>query len=87
MERRRRFRFTQKARFGFRIVQQVRRQKLQCDGPLELRVLGLIDDPHTALAELLDDLVVADGGADDQDRGIVPLAITETESVTSSNLG
>ena len=34
----------------------------------------LVDYTHTTLAELLDDLVVADGGADDQDAAIVALS-------------
>ena len=32
--------------------------------PHQLRVLGLVDDTHAALAELLGDLVVRDGLAD-----------------------
>ena len=39
-------------------------QKLQGDGPLELSVPGLVDDPHAALAELFENLVVRDRLAD-----------------------
>jgi hypothetical protein len=39
---------------------------------LQLGVLSLVDDTHATLAELLDYAVMADAGADDQDRGIVP---------------
>ena len=52
-------------------VHEVRRQELQGHRPLELEVLGLVDDPHAAVAELLDDLVLAgdDGpGPHDLDR-------------------
>ena len=40
-------------------VHEVRRQELQGDASLELEVLGLVDDPHTAVADLLDDPVLA----------------------------
>jgi hypothetical protein len=33
---------------------------LQGDGPLRVLLLGLVDDPHAALADLPDDAVVAD---------------------------
>jgi hypothetical protein len=39
---------------------------------VEFGVLSLIDDTHTALAELLNELVVANGGADVHDVAIVP---------------
>ena len=42
----------------------VLRRELQGDDALELRVLGLLDDAHATLAELLEDAVVRDGGAD-----------------------
>ena len=51
-------------------------EKLQRDLPVELRVISLIDDTHAALAELLNDLVVADRGADVQDRGSVALWVS-----------
>ncbi|MDA1313529.1 MAG: hypothetical protein O2968_09365 [Acidobacteria bacterium] len=40
------------------------RQKFQCDGAVELRVLGLVDDTHAAFTEFLGDAVVRDGLAD-----------------------
>jgi hypothetical protein len=67
------FRFAQEALLGFFVVEQMFCQELQRDRALQLCVLGLVDDAHAALAELLDDLVVTDGGADVQDRGIVAL--------------
>ncbi len=57
---------------GFCVFEKMRRQKLQRDRALQLRVLGLVDDPHPAQAEFGEDLVVADGGAD-HDAQIVPL--------------
>ena len=48
-------------------------KELERDGAFEVGVLGLVDHTHATLAELLDDLVVADAGADVQDRGIVSL--------------
>src|SRR5512138_2176974 len=45
-------------------VHEVRRQELQGHAPLELEVLGLVNDSHAAVAEFLDDLVLAgDNGA------------------------
>ena len=41
--------------------------------PLHGRIFGLKADTHAALAELLDELVVADRGADHHDTGIVAL--------------
>ena len=40
-------------------VHQVRRQELQGHASLELEVLGLVDDAHPAVADLLDDPVFA----------------------------
>jgi hypothetical protein len=37
----------------------VRREKLQGDTPLELEILGLVDDPHAAPADLLDDSILS----------------------------
>ena len=39
-------------------------QKLQGDEAVELDVLGLVDNPHPATAQLLNDAVVRDGLAD-----------------------
>ena len=53
-------------------TEQMSREKLQRYRTIELGVLGLVDDTHAAFAEHLNDLVVANGGAYVQDRGIVP---------------
>jgi len=45
---------------------EVRRKELQCNGPLEAGILGLIHDTHAAFAELLEDLVVGNGGTDEE---------------------
>ena len=58
--------FAQEVLLRFIITQHMLDQELQRDRPFELGLFGLIDDAHAALAELLDDLVMADGGADDQ---------------------
>ena len=42
----------------FRIVEKMRRKKLQRDGALQLGVLGLVNDTHPALTELLGNVVV-----------------------------
>jgi hypothetical protein len=42
------------------------RQKLQGDKSVQGYVLGLVDNPHTATADLLDDAVVAQLKADAQ---------------------
>src|SRR5262249_30273054 len=39
---------------------RARQDHLQRDGPFELAVDGLVDDPHAAASEFLDDLVLAD---------------------------
>jgi hypothetical protein len=49
----------------------MRRPELEGNHAFELGVLSLIGDTHAALAELLDDLVMADGGADNIDTEIV----------------
>ena len=58
--------FAQEVLLRFIITQHMLDQELQRDRPFELGLFGLIDDTHAALAELLDDLVMADGGADRQ---------------------
>ena len=40
------------------VARELGRQELEGHDALELRVLGLVDDPHPALAELLENLVV-----------------------------
>ncbi len=42
----------------------MRGQEFQRDETFELRILGLVNNTHAALAQLLQDLVVADGLAD-----------------------
>ena len=49
------------------------KQELERNRPLQARVFGLIDHPHTALAQLLQDAVVRDGLAD-QAGETVPLS-------------
>ncbi len=46
------------------ILKDIWSKELQRDRPLQLRVLGLVNDTHPALAELFGDAVVADGRAD-----------------------
>jgi len=67
------FGLTQKPLLRLIVVEQVLREKLERDGTVERGVLSLVDDAHAALAELLDDAVVADRGADDRDAAIVAL--------------
>ncbi len=54
----------------FLVTQQMSWQELQRQRPIELRVFGLVDDAHPALAELIEDFVVADGLAN-QDAPIL----------------
>jgi len=63
---------TEESLFRFLVAEQVRGQEFQRHLALEFGVLSLINDTHAALAELLDDLVMADCGADVQDAAIVP---------------
>jgi len=44
-----------------RIASNFARKKLKGDKPFQLDVLGLIDDAHTAAAQLFHDLVMRDG--------------------------
>ena len=48
-------------------------EKLQRHLAVELRVLRLVHHTHPALAEPLDDAVMANRGADNQDAAIVAL--------------
>ncbi len=57
------------------VFQQVRGEKLQRNGALQFRVLGLVDDTHAAPADFGEDLVVGDRLAD-HDGQIVPLPDT-----------
>ena len=49
---------------AFFIAQQMRRQKLQRHGPIDLRIFGLVNNTHPPFTELLCDAVVGDGLAD-----------------------
>ena len=44
----------------FLALQRVGGQELQRDRPLQPEVLGLVDNPHPALAELFEDSVMGD---------------------------
>ena len=46
------------------VFENVGAKEFQCDKTLQLGFFGLVDDTHPALAELGQDLVVANGGAD-----------------------
>jgi len=46
---------------AMRIPGNILRQKLERDETVETRVLRLVNDPHPATTELLDDAVVGDG--------------------------
>ena len=59
-----RFRFSPEPRLYVLVTKQVSCQEFQSDRTLEVRVLGLVNDTHAALAELRGDLVVRDGLAD-----------------------
>ena len=58
------FGFAQKALAVFLVAGEFLREEFQGDGALEAGVLGFVDHAHAALAELREDLVVGDGGAD-----------------------
>ena len=60
----RRFRFSPEPRLYFLVTEQVSCQEFQSYRTLEVRVLGLVNDTHAALAELPGDLVVRDGSVD-----------------------
>ncbi len=59
-----RLRLAKKASLGLFPFQILHGKKLQSDDTAELGVLGLVDDTHAAPADLGEDLVMADGGAD-----------------------
>jgi hypothetical protein len=63
IQRRRRLRLANEARFLRLARHDGRRQKLQRDDTLELGVLGFADDAHAAFAELFNDFVTRDGFA------------------------
>ena len=62
--------FTLEAPAGFVVAKQMRREKFQGYGTIELGALGLVNDAHSAFTELFGDLVVADD-APDHDAAIV----------------
>ena len=64
IQRRRGARLAPKAFERLRIAGHVVGQELQSHEAAKLGVLGLVDDAHTAAAELLDDAVVGNGLAD-----------------------
>ena len=64
--------FTKKALLVFVVLENIGAKELERDRAVELRILGLIDDTHAALAELGGDLVVRDG-LPNQDGDIVAL--------------
>jgi hypothetical protein len=43
---------------GFGVAGELRGKKLQCDGAVELEVLGFVDDAHASAADVLEDPVV-----------------------------
>ena len=63
--------FSDETGFVFGVFDGVGGQELQRDGTFELGVLGLVDHPHAAPADLGEDLVVGDGFAD-HDGSILP---------------
>ncbi len=61
IERRRCLGFVDESLLRRRIRVQMSRENLDRYRPVELRVLGLVDNPHAASAELRDDLVLRYG--------------------------
>jgi len=53
--------FMDESLLGFGIASEVRREELEGDHAVEFGVLGFVDDAHAAFAELLEDLVVGNG--------------------------
>ena len=60
-------RLPQQAGRGVRMAGGLRRQELERDPALEVRILGEIHRPHPAGADVAEDPVVGDGGADHLD--------------------
>ena len=69
IEGRRGLRLAVKPGEGMRITGYILRQKLERDETVETSILSLVDDPHPAAAEFLDDMVMRDGLADHGRRG------------------
>ena len=57
-------RLLDEAELALGVSDLVGQQNLQRDKAVQLRVAGLVDDAHAALAELLENLVVTNGLAD-----------------------
>src|ERR1035437_7427742 len=57
-------RFPLKTRQSVRIMRRLLRQKLQRDEAMQREVFGLVDNPHSAAAQLLDNAVMRDTLAD-----------------------
>ena len=53
---------------GLRVLGHLVRQELESDEAAELGVFGLVNDAHAASAELFEDAVVGDGGADHEEE-------------------
>jgi hypothetical protein len=49
---------------GLRVLGYIVGQELESNKPAELHILSLVDNTHTAAAQLLDDAVMRDGLAD-----------------------
>jgi hypothetical protein len=60
VQRRGGLRFAHESSAKLKILNRPKRQELERDRPVELGVLGLVDDAHAALAELVEDAVVRD---------------------------
>ena len=57
-------RLPQQAGRGFGIADRVRRQELERDASFQIRILGQIHRAHPACADVADDPVMGDAGAD-----------------------
>jgi len=57
-------RFPDEAVLDLLVAEDITGKELECYRDPKLRVLGLVDNTHPALTELLGDLVVRDGSAD-----------------------
>src|SRR5437899_2563160 len=64
-----------KALERLRVSGYIFREKLESDKATEFDVFGLVDDSHTAAAQLLDDAVMRDGLADHVDAMLGALQV------------
>jgi hypothetical protein len=53
--------------FGFGVPSEIRRKELESDVTVKLQILGFVDHAHTSAAEVFEDLVMSDRGADHRD--------------------